>query len=42
VNLNDWGKPETRDTNGFSPVQPASTLLSAAATLPTLLATLLL
>jgi hypothetical protein len=46
VSLNDWAKLETLDTNGLNPVQPASTLLNAAATLPagqpTLLATLLL
>jgi len=46
VSLNDWGKLETLDTNGLNPVQPTSTLLNAAATLPagqpTLLATLLL
>jgi hypothetical protein len=45
VSLNDWGKLETLDTNGLNPVQPASTLLNAGATLhagqPTLLATLL-
>jgi hypothetical protein len=46
VSLNDWGKLETLDTSGLNPVQPTSTLLNAAATLPagqpTLLATLLL
>ena len=46
VSLNDWARLETLDTNGLNPVQPASTLLNAAATLPagqpTLLATLLL
>jgi hypothetical protein len=46
VSLSDWAKLETLDTKGLNPVQPASTLLNAAATLPasqpTLLATLLL